>query len=158
MLFRSLWASPSTIGGRQWDPALGLRVATELPSTWSIEVYGARASPSGGNAYASTATTRMLFGVRGGRWLYDQGGLLALQAAGGLSASLSSTRYALRDVGGDPQAVEGSSGLKLAPELGASLRLRPFKLLELRLDASALYRDARIEALVGLSLGVWVAF
>ena len=156
--FVALWGSPSTVGGRQWDPVLGLRVATELPSAWSVEVYGARASTSEGNPYANTATTRLLFGARGGRWLYDQGGLIGLQIAGGLSASLSSTRYALRDVGGDAQAAEGRTGLKLAPELGGSLRLRPLKLVELRLDASMLYRDARLEALVGLSLGVWVAF
>jgi hypothetical protein len=157
LAFGALWTTSGTVGGRSWDPALGVRVAAALASAWSAELYAARAGATSGNVYASTSTTRLLAGARGGRWLYE-GGLFGVQLAGGVAATLSSTRYGARDVSGDPQSLEGSSGLKLAPEVGAALRFRPFKLLELRLDASALYRDARLEGLLGVSGGAWVAF
>src|SRR5207247_11414859 len=70
-------------------------------------------SNSSGNPYAALATTRLLFGVRGGYWLYDRGGLVALQAGGGLLASLSSTHYTVRDVNNDPESSDSATALKL---------------------------------------------
>jgi hypothetical protein len=52
----------------------------------------------------------------------------------------------------------GGTGFTFAPEVGASLRLRPLRFLEVRLDLSALYRDLRLEWLPSLAAGAWVAF
>ena len=157
--FAALWGSPTTVSGRQWSPTLGVRVATELSSAWALELYAASSgTTTTGNLYASTSSLRNLFGVHAGRWLYDYGSWLSVQAGLGVAVSLSTISYAFRDVGGDPTAVEGGSALKLAPEAGVTLRLRPVKLLELRVDLSGLYRDARVELLPSVAVGAWVAF
>jgi hypothetical protein len=153
------WSAPASYGtGREWDLAYGVRAAGELPGGIAVEVFGLRSGTSSGTPYASTSTSRTLIGAHGGYWLYDEDGLLAVQAGGGLALSLASSDYALHDVGGDPGSLSGGSAMQLAPEIGATLRVRPMRFLEARLDLSAIFLDGRLQYLAGLGVGFWVAF
>ena len=154
--FGGVWSAPDSIGGRRWDLAFGARLALDLGSGFAAEAYAAHAGASGGNPYTNLSATRSLLGLRGGYWLFERG-MFAAQVGGGVGVALSQQSYGLRDVGGQPQSLEGSS-LKLAPEVGAALRLRPLRFVELRLDAMLLLRDRRLEAAAGLGAGAWVAF
>jgi hypothetical protein len=158
LVFGGLWSTPSSVNaGASFDPALGVRLCGEIGRAWGAELIVAKGGSSGGNPYASTSTSRLLFGGHGGYWLFERD-RIAVQAGAGILAALSSTHYSVRDVGGDPQAVDSSSALTLAPEASATLRVRPLRFVELRLDAGTLYRDGRLELLLTLGAGAWVAF
>src|SRR5262249_1125137 len=123
-LFGGLWTTPSAVNaGASFDPAFGLRVSSEVGSAWAVEVLAAKGGSSGGTPYASTSPSRLLFGAHGGYWLFERD-RIAVQAGAGLLAALSSTHYTVRDVGGEPQGIDSSSAITLAPEASATLRVR----------------------------------
>jgi hypothetical protein len=131
--------------GRAWEPALGLSAGWS-PQPWLlIDLQAARASSSQGNGFAGATSKTTLLALRGfGAW---NRGPLSLLAGGGAGSSLSQTTYQLQDVG-QPASSLGSSAFKLVLQAGGGARLRPWSGLELRIEATALLRDGRLEPLL----------
>ena len=148
-----LWGKArSDGGGRDWQPAYGLRFGRALFPSLELEVALLRAGGSAGSPFVSASATHNLAALRAFWVLGDQ---VALLLGGGAGVALSQTHYTLQpstDATVPPTGLDATA-FKSVIEITAAARARIFRGLEVRAEVSAAARDGKLEILPLLGAG-----
>ena len=154
---RNLWVLAQAGGwqkphgdGRGFELAYGLQLGW-APMPWLLlDLSATRAGQAQGNGFASAQVDHTLLLVRAfAAW---NRGPVSLFAGGGAGGVLAQTVYTLQDVG-QPASTLPATAFKLAAQVGAGARMRPWRGLEVRAEVTTLLRDGRLEPLVTYGAG-----
>jgi hypothetical protein len=154
---RNLWVLAQAGGwqkphgdARGFELAYGLQLGW-APAPWLLlDLSVVRAGQQQGNGFANARVDHTSALVRG--FVAWNRGLVSLFAGGGAGGVLAQTVYTLQDVG-QPASTLPATAFRLAAQVGAGARMRPWRGLEVRAEVTTLLRDGRLEPLVTFGAG-----
>jgi hypothetical protein len=145
LAFGGMWGKGGADATRAWQLAYGLTAGYEiLKGALQLDLLAARAGGSAGNLVTSVTTAHNLVALRAFGVLGSA--RYAALIGGGAGVALAQTSYSLQELGGTARSLSATSG-KLAWQVAAGARARPWRGLELRAEVSGMLRDGKIDFL-----------